>query len=154
MPLNDGPAPPPAPDAVGVCWCGRSTDATQLVALVAEAFASGAAAVTVHVAAVPADLRLVDALARAALVARRLGRRLDVRAEGPSGRGSRFRDAGRELSLDEVLELVGLRDLLGRRGGGAVGVEVRGQAEPGEQPGLVEEHARVEERVHVDDLPG
>ncbi len=154
MPPNDLPGPPPTPDAVGVCWCGRSADAAMLADVVAEAFTSGAAVVTVHVPAGRADLRIVDALARAALVARRLGRRLDVRADGPTSAGGGSGDVGGALSLEEILDLVGLRDVLGRGGGCAVGVEVRGQAEACEQPWLVEELRRVEERVHVDDLPG
>ncbi len=67
----------------------------------------------------PADLALVDRLARLELAARRAG--LSVR----------LRDACPELC--ELLELCGLDGLLP-----GTGRQVRGQAEGGEQPGVEE----------------
>ena len=70
----------------------------------------------------PADVAVVDALARLQLVARRRGLRCDVRVEGP--------------------ELIGLLDLLGLRG--ALGQPV-GQAEACEQRPIVEEMVDVDD---------
>jgi hypothetical protein len=71
-----------------------------------------------------ADLAVVDALARTALVARRFG--LAMRVRGPSD------------ELRGLLELVGLAD--------ALGLEPRGEPELGEQ-------LRVEEVVEPGDAP-
>jgi hypothetical protein len=72
-----------------------------------------------------ADLALVDALVRFQLAARRDGGRLQLRDVSPE--------------LRELLEFVGLA--------GVLGLEPRGQAEPGEQLG-------VEEVVQAGDPPG
>jgi hypothetical protein len=68
------------------------------------------------------DLRLVDALARLALDARRRGWRIALRGVPPQ--------------LGGLLELVGLAELLAAGSGG--GVELRREAELGEQLGVDE----------------
>jgi len=71
----------------------------------------------------PADLGVVDDVARLALLARRLGGRVTL--------------AEVSVELRELLDLAGLR------------VEVEGQPEVGEEPFGVQE---VQEEVHPDDL--
>jgi hypothetical protein len=74
----------------------------------------------------PADLRLVDVLARLALLARRRGCHLRVRGAGSD--------------LAGLLLVTGLQEAL------AAPLQALGEAEAGEQP-------RVEEVVDVDELP-
>ena len=94
-----------------------------------RALASGgdADAVACDVSELAAEVAAIDALARLALIARRLGCPLKVRRASPE--------------LRDLVELCGLTDALGVVGGN------------GRQPEQREEPLDIQERVDPDDLP-
>src|SRR3954452_11419270 len=92
-----------------------------------HALAGDAEVITCDVSALAAELAAVEALARLALVARRLGCPLKVRRASPE--------------LRDLVEFCGLSDALGVRGGNGREAEER------------EEPVDVEERVDPDDAP-
>jgi len=76
------------------------------------------------------DLGLVDELARLQLSAQRLGCSVRVRHPSPQ--------------LTELLDLIGLREVVGREPGGLV-VEMGGETEEGEQTSIeVDEHGELD----------
>ncbi|HET6950739.1 MAG TPA: STAS domain-containing protein [Acidimicrobiales bacterium] len=131
----EGPADPPRPPAparsVVVVFDGQATPATMagFCARAREALAvDGVEEVVCDVSAVAdADLGMVDSLARLQLLAIRRGRRVSLRRASDD--------------LRALLDLLGLRDVVpscAPGGPGASVLEVVGQAEEGEQPGVEE----------------